>query len=445
MHVGSPGDSPYALANPIIATVHVEPSLTSLFVDDDPPREMARGGDRHVITVEARTTRAVVLLGLRPVVVSRRPPRRACVEVRIGGFITPRPFTADFDSDRPRLTALRRDFPFSVSATDVELFHFTPHVSTSEVGWRLELDWLVAGVRGTTVIDDDGEPFGLYPPGVLSDEGHESDLSWGCGMFHLPGCPAERLAALSRPGSPEVRPDRLDTVPDLLAAAPAEDPVDEANWPAYEEVAPRVCVLVSHTPEESHEPKPFRALALRVLDYLNASGQSELGATTARALQRAWGIELGGNHRDTLAVANRLAGYLFKLGDRQQAYFLFESTYRRRVRALGEDDPDTLTSAANLAMSLSLHGISDRVRRLRADILRRSRRALGEDHRDTLTAAAVLGHVHLADEDYEAARALLSDTRRRAERVLGPHHHVTHSATRGLASALKALGETYDS
>lgn len=445
LHVGSAGDSPYALANPLIVTVEVEPSLTSLYVDDDPPREIALGGALHVITVEARTTRAVVLRGLRPVVVSRRPPRRACVEVRMGGFVTPRPFTADFDSDRPRLTALRRDFPFKVSADDPEQFHFTPHVSTSEVGWRLELDWLVAGVRGTTVIDDDGEPFEMYPPGVLSDGDHETDLDWGCGIFHLPGCPAERLEALSRPGSPDVRPDRLDTVPDLLAAAPAEDPVDEANWPVYEEVAPRVCALISHAPEECHEPKPFRELVLRVLDYLNASGQSELGATTARALQRAWGIALGGNHRDTLAVANRLAGYLFKLGNRQQAYFLFESTYRRRVRALGEDDPDSLTSAANLAMSLSVRGIDDRVRLLRADILRRSRRVLGEDHRDTLTAATILGHVHLVDGDHRAAHAILSDVRGRAERVLGPHHHVTQSAARGLAAASQALGEPYDS
>jgi hypothetical protein len=195
LHVGSAGDSAAALADPIIATVEVQPSLTSLYVDDDPPREMARSGDVHVITVEARTTRAVVLLGLRPVVVSRRPPRRACVEVRMGGIITPRPFTTGFDSDHPKLTALQQNFPFSVSATDVEQFHFVPHVSTTEVGWRLELDWLVAGKRGTTVIDDHGKPFGLYPSQALADE---SDLDWGCGLFHLPGCPAERLEALGR-------------------------------------------------------------------------------------------------------------------------------------------------------------------------------------------------------------------------------------------------------
>ncbi|RDI20221.1 tetratricopeptide repeat protein [Lentzea flaviverrucosa] len=405
VHLGSAGDSAAALADPIIATVWVQPSLTSLYVDDDPPRKMASSGDVHVIHVEARTTRAVTLLGLRPVVVFRRPPRRACVEVRMGGIVTPRPFTADFDSDRPRLTALRRDFPFSVSATDVEQFHFVPHVSATEVGWRLELDWLVAGKPGTTVIDDHGKPFGLYPSQVLADE---SDLDWGCDMFHLPGCPAERLEALGRP---------------VTSPPPAEE---------------RLQAIIDHAGD--HEPESFRAQVLDVLDHLNASGQSELGASVARTVQRAWGSALGGNHRDTLAVANRLAGYLLKLGELQQACVLFESTYRRRVRALGADDPGTLVSAANLALSMSLlHGPSDRVRELRVDTLRRSRAVRGEDHRDTLVAAVDLGYLHLLDGDPHAARAVLADALRRAESAVGPDDPVTRRAAQGLAKAVAAI------
>ncbi|MDX3663990.1 tetratricopeptide repeat protein [Streptomyces sp. ID05-26A] len=411
VHMGSPGDSAAALADPIIVTVWVQPSLTSLYVDDDPPREMASSGDVHVIHVEARTTRPVTLLGLRPVVVFRRPPRRACVEVRTGAIVTPRPFTADFDSDRPRIKALRKDFPFSVNATtDVEQFHFVPHVSGTEVGWRLEVDWLVAGVRGTTVVDDGGAPFEMYPSGVLADE---SDLDWGCGLFRLPGCPAERLEALGMP---------------VTSPPPAEE---------------RLQAIIDHAGD--HEPESFRARVLDVLDHLNASGQSELGASVARTVQRAWGSALGGNHPDTLAVANRLAGYLLKLGERQQAYFLFESTYRRRARALGEDDPGTLISAANLALVMTLlHGISDRVRELRVDTLRRSRAVLGEDHRDTLVAAVDLGYLHLLDGGPHAARTVFTDALRRAESALGPEDPVTRRAAQGLAKAVEAI-DAYDS
>lgn len=509
LHVGSAGDSAEALASPIIATVDVEPSLSTLYVDDDPPKVMARSGDVHVITVEARTTRAVVLLGMRPVVVSRRSPRRACVEVRLGGIVTPRPFTADFGSDRPRLTALEQNFPFSVSATDVEQFHFVPQVHNDEVGWQLELDWLVAGKRGTTVIDDHGKPFEMYPSGLLWDGRHETALNWGCGLYHLPGCPAERLAALSwqgvvsifnentgsglihpscggtllelprfapgssvrsgqwvtyevrqvatglevanvQPASGEApsRPDAVtaadeppaESVQDLVAAAPEEDPNDAANWPAYEAVALRLHAIIDQVPAASHESKPFRALVLRVLDHLNASGRSELGATLTRGLHHTWATALGGNHRDTLAVANRLAGYLYKLGQYEQAELLFRDNYERRARALGEDDRDTLISATNLATILSLHGIGNRVRQLRTDTLRRSRQVLGVDHRDTLLAAESLGILHHLDEDYEAAHALFADTVRRAESALGPDDPATLSTTLRLARTLRALG-----
>ena len=479
--MGAAGDSAAALADPIIATVEVEPSLTSLYVDDDPPSEVPQSGAVHVITVEARTTRAVVLLGLRPVVVSRRPPRRACVEVRMGGIITPRPFTADFDGDHPRLTALRENFPFSVSATDVEQFRFVPHVSATEVEWRLELDWLVAGKRGTTVIDDRGEPFRLYPTQVLSGE---SDLDWGCGMFHLPGCPSERLAALSRygvvavfnestgrglvqpgnggqllslprsalavggppaPGQPvtyEVRqvptgPQVHDVrfVSEEAAARPDAVVVEVAASPPVAEA--RLQAVIDRAVD--HEPESFRAQVLEVLDHLNATGESELGATTARAVQRAWGTALGGNHRDTLAVANRLAGYLFKLGEQKQAHDLFRSTYERRLRTLGADDPDTLTSASNLALALSLHGITDQVRELREDTLRRRRRVLGEDHRDTLWAAVDLGTMHLLVEEFAAAHAVFADAHQRAVTAFGPDDATATSAARGLASALCGL------
>jgi hypothetical protein len=185
---------------PIIASVERKPEAllapTTVVVDDEPPREMATEGSLYSILVEARTTWAVTLRGMRAVVVDRRSPRRACIEPpRIAGILESRPFTADFDAHPPRLTALEANFPFTVSATDVEMFEIRPRVSSHEVSWFLEVDWTCQKRSGTTIVDDDGRPFETYPaggprtcPSIPSDG-------------HVPGCPTERLVALRRAGA----------------------------------------------------------------------------------------------------------------------------------------------------------------------------------------------------------------------------------------------------
>ncbi|MFK0295122.1 hypothetical protein ACIQU6_32270 [Streptomyces sp. NPDC090442] len=84
------------------------------------------------------------------------------------------------------------NFPFSVSATDVEEFVITPDTGTDEVLWHLEMDWLCAGRQGTAVIDDHGRPFALYPR-----SGPRLDCQYG----HVRDCPALRLAARSTRGT----------------------------------------------------------------------------------------------------------------------------------------------------------------------------------------------------------------------------------------------------
>ncbi|MGI5346897.1 hypothetical protein ACQEU8_01730 [Streptomyces sp. CA-250714] len=208
VHVHAPGnDEGKAIENPVIATVRAPGGAV---VDTDPPRVMARGGHGHFVTLEARpTTRAVVLRALRPVIISRRPARKAC----LGRTTVPPPgplgpvcaapmrvwgFSTDLDAYPLRLTPLPGDpdFPFSISATDVEEFCVTPTARTEdEISWQLELDWTCAGRRGTTVVDNDGQPFELWPGARPS-----SDLDWGCGGEHRPGCPAQRLAAQAGQG-----------------------------------------------------------------------------------------------------------------------------------------------------------------------------------------------------------------------------------------------------
>lgn len=195
--------------DPVIATVERKPSNPrapmTVTVDSDPPRETTVPGTIHSILLEARTTQAVTLRALRAVIVNRRDPRRACLgPPAAGGILKPRPFTADFDTDPPKLTALEADFPFTISATDVEQFDIEPRVSFHEVSWRLEIAWVWQGRRGTTIVDDGGKPFEIYPTPVLWDGRRRSVLNWGCDGFvdgHVPGCPASRLAALWRAGA----------------------------------------------------------------------------------------------------------------------------------------------------------------------------------------------------------------------------------------------------
>lgn len=190
--------------DPVIATIYrhplTKPVFSELMVDADPPRPVWRSGTMLVITLEARPERAVVLHGMRPVVVSRRPPRPACFGLTgsyAAGVVPPRMFALDLDSDPAMLRAEDDDFDvdLKISPTDVEQFRVTISAAEAEVSFRLEIDWTCVGRRGTTVIDNGGKPFEIYPR-----TNRHSDLNWGCGGRHKRGCPAERLAASSTRG-----------------------------------------------------------------------------------------------------------------------------------------------------------------------------------------------------------------------------------------------------
>lgn len=211
-------------SDPVIATIvrHdlTKPVLSELVVDADLPRPVWGSGTMLVITLEARPARAVVLDGMRPVVGIRQPPRRACFGLTgsyAAGVVPPRMFTLDLDPDPAALLKAeneRADFPFKISATDVEQFRVTISATEAEVSFHLEIDWTCAGRRGVTVIDNDGEPFEVYPRG-------HSDLDWGCGGRHKRGCPAERLAAGSSQGRVRWFDESIDAgfiIPDCSGA-----------------------------------------------------------------------------------------------------------------------------------------------------------------------------------------------------------------------------------
>ncbi|MFF2210532.1 helix-turn-helix domain-containing protein [Streptomyces antibioticus] len=124
------------------------------------------------ITVQGRSSTAVVLTALRVRVVGRATPLTGtayAMDQGCGGSITPRSFAVDLDKDRPvarsvpgsnegtPIPAVR--MPYRVSAEDPEVLLVTARTKTCACDWYLELDWSSQGRTGTVRIDDRGRPF----------------------------------------------------------------------------------------------------------------------------------------------------------------------------------------------------------------------------------------------------------------------------------------------
>ncbi|KOG32508.1 DNA-binding protein [Streptomyces resistomycificus] len=131
------------------------------------------GKDTNVrITVQGRTSTAVVLEALRVRVVGRADPAAGTaysMDHGCGGAVTPRYFDVDLDIDRPiarpvagsdmgePIPAMR--LPYRVSAQDPEVLLVTAATEGCDCRWYLELDWSSQGRTGTVRVDDHGRPF----------------------------------------------------------------------------------------------------------------------------------------------------------------------------------------------------------------------------------------------------------------------------------------------
>ncbi|MFG2740138.1 helix-turn-helix domain-containing protein [Streptomyces chartreusis] len=124
------------------------------------------------ITVQGKSSTAVVLEALRVRVVGRSAPMAGtnyAMDNGCGGALTPRYFDVDLDKDRPvarpadgndsgvTIPAMR--LPYRVSAEDPEVLLIDARTVTCDCSWYLELDWSSQGRTGTVRIDDRGRPF----------------------------------------------------------------------------------------------------------------------------------------------------------------------------------------------------------------------------------------------------------------------------------------------
>ncbi|MGP4009498.1 helix-turn-helix domain-containing protein [Streptomyces sp. 4N124] len=125
---------------------------------------VSAGEQLVTLTVQGTGERTVVLDSLAVHVVGRGMPlawNDYVMGVGCGGDVPTHPFTVALDAARPVVqpAAGQRDFPFSVSESDPEVFRIMADASAYDVRWYLELKWSSGTRQGTVVVDDGGEPF----------------------------------------------------------------------------------------------------------------------------------------------------------------------------------------------------------------------------------------------------------------------------------------------
>ena len=128
---------------------------------------VAAGQQWVTLTVQGTGEDTIVLEGLNVRVVEKDAPLAwndyqmgtdAC-----GGPVETRHFGVDLDAGQPQVTPEggQRDFPYSVSETDPEVYYLTVGTEEYDVSWYLELEWSSGGQSGTVRIDDEEQPFRL--------------------------------------------------------------------------------------------------------------------------------------------------------------------------------------------------------------------------------------------------------------------------------------------
>ncbi|MFE0862954.1 helix-turn-helix domain-containing protein [Streptomyces rochei] len=117
-----------------------------------------------VLTVQGTGPETVVLKDLHVRVVSSEQPLdwdQYVMGNGCGGKVDVAAFDVALDLGDPLAMPIggQRDFPYSVTESDLEVFHVNAHTSEHDVSWYLELEWSSGGREGTLRVDDHGRPF----------------------------------------------------------------------------------------------------------------------------------------------------------------------------------------------------------------------------------------------------------------------------------------------
>ncbi len=117
-----------------------------------------------VLTVQGTGPETVVLKDLHVRVVSSEQPldwNQYVMGNGCGGKVDVEAFDVALDLGDPLAMPIggQQDFPYSVTKSDIEVFHVNAHTSEHDVSWYLELEWSSGGREGTLRVDDHGRPF----------------------------------------------------------------------------------------------------------------------------------------------------------------------------------------------------------------------------------------------------------------------------------------------
>ncbi|XKK64470.1 helix-turn-helix domain-containing protein [Streptomyces sp. ARC32] len=129
-----------------------------------PLKAVSANHQEAVLTVQGTGPETVILEDLHVRVVSSGPAldwNQYVMGNGCGGQVDTTSFDVSLDLGTPTATPIggQRDFPYSVSESDAEVFHVTAHTSEHDVSWYLELEWSSGGRHGITRVDDHGRPF----------------------------------------------------------------------------------------------------------------------------------------------------------------------------------------------------------------------------------------------------------------------------------------------
>ncbi|MFJ6069790.1 helix-turn-helix domain-containing protein [Streptomyces sp. NPDC093065] len=129
-----------------------------------PLKAVSANRQEAVLTVQGTGPETVILEDLHVRVVSSGPAldwNQYVMGNGCGGQVDTKSFDVSLDLGTPTATPIggQRDFPYSVTESDAEVFHVTAHTSGQDVSWYLELEWSSGGRHGITRVDDHGRPF----------------------------------------------------------------------------------------------------------------------------------------------------------------------------------------------------------------------------------------------------------------------------------------------
>lgn len=220
------------------------------------------------------------------------------------------------------------------------------------------------------------------------------------------------IQALLREGLTADAQDQIRTeVHSLLAGAAPSDAGDPANWTRFD----ALLAHVAPTRLADSQREDVREFALRILEYLMASGNHNVARTHVDSFLERWTTDSGQQDVSVLR-ARRVKGDLLRfLGRYDEAYHLDTATLAAMREVVGDDHRDTLVLRNGIGADLRGRGLFVEAREHDTESVSLHRAVLGPDNQRTLMAVNNLALDLGLNSDYRGARALLEEALRAAQ------------------------------